>query len=48
MEAVADQSDRMNGWECQFVENLCDVLDRGVKLSEKQVEKLKEIYDRLY
>lgn len=47
LEALADQTDRMNDWEVGFLENVTDQFENG-KLTDGQIVKLKEVYDKYY
>lgn len=43
---LADVADKLNDWESQFVESLSNQLDNGRTLSERQRDKLIEVYER--
>lgn len=45
--ALEDQTDRMTPWEVGFLENVGDTFENGT-LSPKQIDTLKQIYDRYY
>jgi hypothetical protein len=45
--ALEDQTDRMSAWETSFLESISDQFENG-NLTENQINKLKEIYDRYY
>ena len=38
---------KLNAWECKFLENIDNILDMGLVLSDKQLKKLQEIDDKL-
>ena len=37
----------MSDWECQFMDDIGDRADRGIPLSEKQLDKLNDIWSRI-
>ncbi len=39
--------EKMNDWECKFVASVGDRLDSGIMLSEKEVNKLTDIWNRI-
>jgi hypothetical protein len=38
----------LNDWEESFLESITDQLDKGYKLSDLQMEKLEEIWEKLF
>jgi hypothetical protein len=45
VEAVLKEaSDDLNDWETKFISNMEDLLDRGLRLTQNQEEKLEAIY----
>jgi hypothetical protein len=47
LEAVKDNSDRLNDWERNFITTIADQWDRKQWLSDKQIEILEKIHVRL-
>ena len=47
IDALSDQTDMMTAWEVGFVENVADTFENG-NLTEKQIERLKIVYDKYY
>jgi hypothetical protein len=45
--ALEDQTDRMTEWEVGFLESVSDQFENG-NLTEKQINRLKEIYEKYY
>jgi len=39
--------ERLTAWERSFIENVSDQLERNSSLTENQIEKLEEIYQKV-
>lgn len=47
IEAIMEESQNLNDWESDFVNSIAEQLETRNYLSEKQSDKLQDIYDKL-
>lgn len=48
IDALSDETDRMNDWERNFITDMSDKFDNGENFSVRQIERLKEVYDKYF
>jgi hypothetical protein len=47
LDVCESEMDRLSPWECSFIESVRDQFNRGRDLSEKQLDKLHLIYEKV-
>ena len=46
IEDCENRSDRLTGWECDFIDSIKNQIAEGRRLSEKQTERLDIIWEK--
>lgn len=46
LNVLEDQTERLSAWEREFITSVSDQNAHGIKLSDSQVDKLAELYER--
>lgn len=42
-----EKSDMITGWDSEFLDSICEVLEKGYMLTDKQLSSLKRIYSNV-
>lgn len=47
IETIEEYDDQLNDWERNFIDSIRNQLERGCVLTENQVEKIEQIYEKV-